>query len=72
MGIAEHLSYDEKARGEAEEKGWQFECRQGDIGLLQSLLNGPPWDQGDFLILKPGETLIATNKDDIIAARGKK
>ncbi len=72
MGIAEHLSYDEKARGEAEEKGWQFECRQGDIGLLQRLLNGPPWDQEHFLILKPGETLIATNKDDIIAARGKK
>jgi len=71
MDIAEHLRYDEKARGEAQEKGWQFEHRQGDIGLLQRLLNGPPWEGQDFLILKPGETVIATNKDDIIAARAK-
>jgi hypothetical protein len=71
MGIAEHLRYDEKAREEANEKGWQFERREGDSTLLERLLNGPPWDEEDFLILKPGQSLIATHKDDIIAARDK-
>ena len=71
MDIAEHLGYDEKAREDAREKGWQFEHHEGDIGLLERLLDGPPWDGEDFLILKPGQTLVATNKDDIIAARDK-
>ncbi len=49
------------------ERGWSFEEVPGDLGLLQRMLDGP-WEANDFLVLKPGEKVVAAYDGQIIAA----
>jgi hypothetical protein len=51
------------------EKGWTFDRIPGDLSLLQTLLDGP-WPDSDFLVVQPGQKVIATFDDKIIAAEG--
>lgn len=55
-----------KARDEAQRRGWQFERIAGDLTLVRRLLNGE-WD-GDFLILRPGQSLGMSYDEQIIRA----
>ncbi len=43
--------------------GWRFDVIQGDSDLMQRLVDGR-WDERDFLIVAPGQTLI----DDLTSA----
>jgi hypothetical protein len=51
-----------------EECGWQFEEVEGDLRLLQRWLDGE-WLREDFLVVRPGERIIATGDDKIIGAQ---
>lgn len=66
MGLATDLGYDKKAEADAKENGWEFEKIQGDWRLLNAFVNGD-WNE-DFLVLKPGQRIIATNDDLILGA----
>ncbi|MBN1863681.1 MAG: DUF1638 domain-containing protein [Victivallales bacterium] len=59
--------YRESSRDEAENNGWKYEAFQGGTDLLQRLLDGS-WDDEDFLVLKPGETIQASYDDKVVCA----
>jgi hypothetical protein len=67
LGLGGHLGYDEEARREAEDQGWEFAKLPGDLGLLRRLLDGD-WGIEDFVVLSPGEKLVATHDDEICAS----
>lgn len=49
------------------EKGWQFDELAGDLGLFQKLLDGE-WGEADFLVVKPGQKVVATFDEKVIGA----
>ena len=66
MGVCEESPFIDVARRTAEQRGWQFERRGGDWSLLEKLFAGR-WDE-DFVIVQPGERLIARNDDRVLDA----
>jgi|GEM_PF-4632912 len=50
MGIGNFQRYEEEARKEALDKGWEFERLKGDVGLLRRLIDGN-WNRDEFLIV---------------------
>lgn len=59
--------FEEQARQEAADKGWEFEKVRGDLALLQRLVNGD-WDNDDFVVLRPGQRIEAQFDETIIRA----
>jgi hypothetical protein len=55
----------DQARAEAQQKSWEFEEIQGDTLLFQRLLSGE-WND-DFLIVPPGQQIVAAYNEDILA-----
>jgi len=49
----------------AHEKGWEWEEISGDSGMIRRLLNGP-YSKDEFVVVNPGETVVATNDEEII------
>jgi uncharacterized protein DUF1638 len=47
------------------ERGWQYEEIEGDLGLFQRLLDGE-WAESDYLVVHPGQKIIATLDDQVI------
>ncbi len=59
MGVCTEDDYIEQIRQDAKDKGWEFELRDGSLGLLEKLLFGQ-WDD-DFLIVPPGGVITSRN-----------
>lgn len=55
------------ARRQAEERGWAFECLEGDLSLLQRLLNGE-WET-DMLVVPPGASIAASYDHMIVMCK---
>ncbi|MDP6578571.1 MAG: DUF1638 domain-containing protein [Candidatus Marinimicrobia bacterium] len=53
------------AQEKAESNGWAFEELEGNTRLLQRLVDGV-WNKNEFLIIKPGEKVKQTYKEDLI------
>ncbi|HOM15993.1 MAG TPA: DUF1638 domain-containing protein [Thermoguttaceae bacterium] len=68
MGVGPEAPFVQKARREAEEKGWRFEHVRGDMSLLQALVDGP-WDQERFLVAPPGHEIAPCFDDQLIQAK---
>jgi hypothetical protein len=51
-------------------RGWKFEEIPGDLDLLQRWLDGR-WDAEDFLRVEPGQTVVPSYDDAVIAADNK-
>jgi hypothetical protein len=47
------------------EKGWQYEELRGDLGMLTGLMEGD-WPDSEFLIVSPGQRVIATYDEKVI------
>jgi hypothetical protein len=67
MGIEPDDRFERRTREQAAARGWKFEKVQGDMSLVQRLVDGP-WDEKDFLVVPPGWRVIATYDDNIIGA----
>ncbi len=67
MGIEKDGRFEEQTRQEAQERGWTFEKLRGDMDLLRRLVNAQ-WNPEDFLVVKPGEKIVARYDDSVIAS----
>ena len=67
MGIETGDIFEQRTRKEADEKGWGFEKLQGDMSMIQRLVDGQ-WDNREFLVLQPGQSVVTTFGTDIIKA----
>ena len=61
----EHLELPRQVRKICAEKGWTYEQIPGDLSLFQRMLDGP-WPEQEFLVVKPGQKIVATFDEKII------
>jgi hypothetical protein len=55
-GLACDEGHKEFTKAAAEHLKWDYDELKGDMSLMQRLCDGV-WDDGEFLVLKPGETI---------------
>jgi hypothetical protein len=67
MQIGNFQTYKKQVMQEAAEKGWKFEEINGDLRLLRNLINGD-WNDEDFLVIQPGNTIEPSYDNSIIKA----
>lgn len=65
MGIEPDDSFERQVREDATEQGWAFDKVQGDMSLIQRLVDGP-WDDADFLVAPPGQRFEAAYDETIV------
>jgi hypothetical protein len=70
MGVEPDSSFEGHARQKAEENGWKFEKLQGEMGLIQRLVDGV-WDEREFLIVPPGKKIAPSYDKGIISIEGQ-
>lgn len=66
--FAKDVGLREQVQAICANRGWQYDEIAGDLGLLERWLAGD-WPKEDFLVLQPGEQVVATFDDQIIGAR---
>lgn len=66
--FTKHLNLEEKVKEICKNRGWDFIKIEGDLGYFKRLLEGD-WNEDEFLIVNPGEMVVASYDDKII---GKK
>jgi hypothetical protein len=67
MGVEPDDRFERHTQSEAAERGWKFEKLAGDMGLIQSLADGP-WDEDHFLVVPPGHRVAVRYDEKIIQA----
>jgi len=65
MGACDERPFIDEGRQRAADRGWEFEHRKGEWGLLQKLFSGE-WDD-DFVIIPPGKSIVGQNDEGILA-----
>ena len=66
--FAVRLNLGEQVRQICAQKGWQYDEIPGDLGLLEAMLEGR-WEESAFLVVRPGQKVVATNDERVIGAR---
>ena len=66
-GLEPDDTFENMARQEAKDRGWQFDVVQGELGMLERLVNGT-WNDREFLIVQPNECIEARYDGSIFAA----
>lgn len=54
----------------AQQRGWKFEKISGDLKWLRHLVQGD-WNETEFLVLKPGEKIVACYDGTLIGAESQ-
>jgi len=67
MGVEPNASFEARARQEAAERGWKFEKLQGDLGMVQRLVDGV-WDDREFLVVPAGHRVVAHYDEGILGS----
>ncbi len=67
FNFVKHLKLSEQVRQICAERGWQYNELNGDLRLVEKLLEGE-WPEAEFLTVRPGQKLIATNDEKIVGA----
>ena len=60
-----HLKLRDEVRRICTEKGWQYDELPGDLTLLQKMVDGH-WPDSDFLVVQPGQKVMATFDERVI------
>jgi hypothetical protein len=63
--FVKHLKLSEEVRQICTQRGWDYDEIPGDMSLLNKLLDGE-WSEADFLVVPPGQRVVATNDDKVI------
>lgn len=66
-GLESDDRFEQQARAEAVEKNWTFEKIPGDLTLFRRLVGGD-WDPADFLVVEPGQRIVASYDEGVIKA----
>ncbi len=66
-GLEPDGHFEQQAREEASQRGWEFERVEGGLALFEHLMNGD-WDTEDFLTVPPRHRIAVTYDDNIIRA----
>jgi hypothetical protein len=67
MGVEPDGRFEDQIRNEAAGRGWAFERIEGDMALLQQLVDGP-WDDQRFVTVPPGWRLAVSHDESILRA----
>jgi hypothetical protein len=65
MGVGPDERYRERTREEARRRNMEYEDFEGDLSLLQRLVDGD-WSPEDFLVVRPGERVVARYGTEIV------
>jgi Protein of unknown function (DUF1638) len=65
--VADEKNRERKAVEIAKQQGWTFERLPGDLGWLRRLVDGE-WNEQEFLVLKPGESIGLRYDGQLIGA----
>lgn len=71
LDVGGNGGYRQYARECAGYMGWAFLEIPGDIQLLENFIGGH-WPSGDFLVVQPGQSVVPSYDDSIIAAKGRR
>ncbi|NLC58741.1 MAG: DUF1638 domain-containing protein [Armatimonadetes bacterium] len=63
-----HLPLEAQVRAICAENGWDYDEIPGDLGLLQRWVDGE-WNEEEFLVVQPGEQVVATYDERILGTR---
>jgi len=70
-GLEANARFETEAKEEADEHGWDYSTLRGDLRLIRMLVNAE-WDPKDFLVVQPGQRIVARYNADVIhAERGE-
>jgi uncharacterized protein DUF1638 len=67
MGVEPDDRFERCTIEEAALRGWHYEKVQGDMALIEGLVNGD-WDPEKYLVVPPGHRIVARYDDGIIGA----
>ncbi len=65
MGVEPDDRFERMTREQAAERNWQYEKIQGDLSLMERLVNGQ-WDDADFLRVPPAHRVVARYDEGIV------
>ncbi|HVM49431.1 MAG TPA: DUF1638 domain-containing protein [Candidatus Acidoferrum sp.] len=65
--FVKHLKLREEVQRICAERGWEYAETEGDFRLFEKMLEGN-WPEADFLVVPPGQKVVATNDDKVIGA----
>jgi len=68
MGVEPDGRFEQKARNDAASLGWTYEKLQGDMSLIQDLLDAR-WDDDRFLLVPPGSRIAPSYDEQIIRSQ---
>jgi len=67
FAFLKHLNLAEQVQKVCADKGWTYDEIPGDLSLFQKMVDGP-WPEQYFLRVKPGQKVVASFDENIIAA----
>jgi hypothetical protein len=68
LDFVKHLKLQEEVRQICTERGWQYDEIPGNLSLFHKLLDGD-WPEPDFLVVRPGQKVVATNDEQVIGVQ---
>ncbi len=67
LDFTAHLPLRQRVEGICAENGWAYDEIPGDVSLLRRWIDGD-WSEEDFLVVRPGEQVVASYDNRILRA----